>query len=165
KTGRDLTWEERWVPTLAEKLTLLFDSEFPGVGQLRTTPAWCAGDLLELGGDFNKYVTSRNLTKQEGMVFRHLLRLILLCGEFAQISPPDLPADEWRAELEEIASQLTESCRQIDSESTDKMIESARAAADVVVGEAAAAPAAASAVTDEADEFGAGLDTDEMDVA
>ncbi|HUG90787.1 MAG TPA: helicase, partial [Planctomycetaceae bacterium] len=135
KQGRDLTWEERWVPTLAEKLRLLFESEFPGVGDVRVTPVWAAGDLLDLGGDFNQYVTSRGLMKQEGMVFRHFLRLILLCGEFAQLCPPETPADEWRDFLDEMTARLTESCRAVDPESTDKAIEAARAVADVVAGE------------------------------
>ena len=64
--------------TLAEKLRRLFDYDFPGVHDLRTQPVWAAGELLEFGGDFNKYVTSKDLQKQEGIIFRHLLRLILL---------------------------------------------------------------------------------------
>ncbi|MEX2285558.1 MAG: DEAD/DEAH box helicase [Planctomycetaceae bacterium] len=137
KTGFNLTWEERWVPTLAEKLRLLFDSEFPDVKDLRTTPVWSAGELLALGGDFNKYVTAKTLTKQEGMIFRHLLRLILLCGEFLQVSPPDTSADEWRADLTDVIERLTKSCRTVDPDSTDKAIEAAQATPDVVTGETA----------------------------
>ena len=33
-----LNWEERWTPSLAEKLRMLFDSEFPAVHDLVTTP-------------------------------------------------------------------------------------------------------------------------------
>jgi superfamily II DNA/RNA helicase len=158
KEGRDLTWEERWVPTLAEKLRLLFESEFPGAGELRVTPVWAAGDLLDLGGDFNQYVTSRGLTKQEGMVFRHLLRLILLCGEFAQLNPPETMADEWHGFLDELTGRLTESCRAVDPESTDKAIEAARATADVIAGEATATDAPPpEAPESELDEFGSGL--------
>jgi hypothetical protein len=138
KRGENLTWEERWVPTLAEKLRLLFDSEFPGVTDVRTQPVWAAGDLLSLGGDFNKYVTSRELVRQEGMVFRHLLRLILLCREFAQLAPPDEKPEDWRAEMIELSEQLAESCRQVDPDSTDRAIEQAERAADVVAGEAGA---------------------------
>jgi superfamily II DNA/RNA helicase len=143
-----MTWEERWTPRLAEKLRLLFDSDFPSVHDFRTQPIWIAGELLQQGGDFNKYVTSKRLAKQEGIIFRHLLRLILLCGEFAQLSPPDCDADEWRAELEEIAERLTIACQSIDPESTEKTIESAAAIADVVQGEATAS---------EIEEFGTGL--------
>ena len=67
------TRSRKWVLTLADKLRRLFDYDFPGVHDLRTSPVWAAGELLEFGGDFNKYVTSKSLQKQEGMVFRHLL--------------------------------------------------------------------------------------------
>src|SRR4029079_1570946 len=72
-----------------EKLRLLFDATFPSVHSLFTTPAWAAGEVLEFGGNFNKYITSRGLQKQEGVIFRHLLRLILLLKEFQQFTPPD----------------------------------------------------------------------------
>ena len=58
----------------------------PGVRELRTQAVWAAGELLEYGGDFNKYIAGKDLQKQEGMIFRHLLRLILLVGEFQQLS-------------------------------------------------------------------------------
>ncbi|MCA9113176.1 MAG: helicase, partial [Planctomycetaceae bacterium] len=109
---------------LGDKLRRIFDSEFPSVGNLRTSPVWIAGALLEFGGDFHKYVTSRDLAKQEGLVFRHLLRLILLCGEFSQLCPPELEPTDWQNELSQLASRLTESCRVIDPESTDKSLES-----------------------------------------
>ena len=82
-----LNWEERWTPSLAEKLRLLFDSEFPGVHDLVTRPVWIAGEALRFGGDFNKLITSKGIVRQEGVIFRHLLRFILLCGEFAQATP------------------------------------------------------------------------------
>lgn len=156
-----MTWEERWTPTIAEKLRLLFDAEFPGVVDVRTRPVWIAGELLRQGGDFNKYVTSAGLTKQEGIVFRHLLRLVLLCGEFAQIAPPDCDSEEWRAELDGIATTLTEACRQVDPESTEKAIESAQALVDVVKGEAQPGEQAAGELEDEdfAD-FASGLEDD-----
>jgi hypothetical protein len=109
--------------TLAGKLQRLFSSEFPGI-EVKVWPVWVAGDALQFG-DFQKYVTSRDLTKQEGLIFRHLLRMILLCGEFAQLTPPLLPAALWREDLDEIALRLTEICRNVDPESTDKMLEMA----------------------------------------
>ena len=62
-------------------------------------PVWAAGEVLEFGGNFNKYITSRGLQKQEGVIFRHLLRLILLVKEFQQFTPPDCSAEEWLTEL------------------------------------------------------------------
>jgi hypothetical protein len=113
--------EPVFVLNLADKLRRLFDFDFPDVHDLRTTPVWAAGEVLEFG-DFDKYVTSKSLQKQEGMVFRHLLRLILLIAEFSQLSPPDSPADEWRADLDAVAARLTEICRQVDPTSTEKAL-------------------------------------------
>lgn len=109
---------------LGDKLRRIFDSEFPRVGNLRTSPVWVAGALLEFDGDFHKFVTSRDLAKQEGIIFRHLLRLILLCGEFAQLCPPGMDHSAWKDELNQLAQRVTESCRAIDPESTDKSLES-----------------------------------------
>jgi len=117
--------ERKWVLTMAEKLRRLFDYDFPGVHDLRTAPVWAAGELLQFGGDFNKYVTSKSLQKQEGVIFRHLLRLILLLGEFARLCPPETTEEAWRGDLEDLAARLTESCRQVDPTSTDKALEQA----------------------------------------
>jgi superfamily II DNA/RNA helicase len=157
----DLPPEERWVPTLGDKLKMLFDAEYPGVRDVQVRSVWAAGELLKFGGDFNKYVTARNLTKQEGIVFRHVLRLILLCGEFAQLTPPELSDNEWQAEMTDIADRLTAACRSVDPESTDKAIEAAKKAADVVTGEARAKPASESEAGANDDEFGFGLMDDD----
>ncbi|HUT12895.1 MAG TPA: DEAD/DEAH box helicase [Thermoguttaceae bacterium] len=117
-----------WVLTLAEKLRLQFDYDFPGVHDVRTYPVWAAGEVLEFGGDFNKYITSKHMQKQEGVVFRHLLRLILLAGELKQLCPPDTTEDEWRADLQDIAARLTATCRGVDPDSTEKALEEAEAA-------------------------------------
>jgi superfamily II DNA/RNA helicase len=129
-------WEVR-PPTLAEKLRLLFDATHPNVHDVSTQPVWAAGELLRYAGNFNLYVRTRDLVKQEGIVFRHLLRLILLCGEFAQVTPPDADPTEWQADLRDLAERLTVSCRAVDPASTDEVIEHAHAA-DVVEGETAA---------------------------
>ena len=98
---------------------------------------WAAGELLRFSGNFNMFVKARDLVKQEGILFRHLLRLILLCGEFAQLTPQDAEPAEWQAELRDISDRLTASCREVDPASTDEIIEHAHAA-DVVEGETAA---------------------------
>ena len=83
--------EPVYVLTLADKLRMWFDNDFPGVHDVRRRAAvWAAGELLQFGGNFNKFIISKQLQKQEGIIFRHLLRLILLIGEFTQLSPPDL---------------------------------------------------------------------------
>jgi superfamily II DNA/RNA helicase len=149
--------EEERPPSLADKLRLLFDALYPTVDDLNTQSVWAAGELQRFAGNFNLLVRTRDLVKQEGIVFRHLLRLILLCGEFAQVCPPDADAEEWKAELRELSERLTESCRAVDPHSTDQAIEFAHAA-DVVEGETAATEATAAPTTKPASTFGAGLD-------
>ena len=122
---REMFAERVFVLTLAEKLRLLFDASFPGVHSLVTTPVWAAGEVLEFGGQFNKYITARGLQKQEGVIFRHLLRLILLLKEFLPLVPPDCSEEEWRGELTAICDTIVECCRRVDPTSTDKALEQA----------------------------------------
>ena len=158
--------ERKWALPLADKLLMLFRHEYPHVRDVRTTPVWVVGDLLHFGGDFNKYISGRDLAKQEGLIFRHLLRMILLLGEFSQVAPPGIDHGQWRDELRDLSDQLTESCRGVDPESTEKTLESAQAAdvvagetGEIVVAESNAPDAGAQRVTpDEAGEPGASLD-------
>ena len=117
---------------LAEKLRRLFDHEFPSVHGVHTTAVWAVGELLEFGGDFNKYVTSKRLQKQEGIIFRQLLRFILLIGEFTQLCPPDTTEDQWRSDLFEIRDRLVESCQVVDPTSTDKALDQPVEIPDVI---------------------------------
>jgi superfamily II DNA/RNA helicase len=117
--------ERVFVLSIAEKLKILFDHEYAVYG-VRVQPVWVAGELLEFGGDFNNYVTSKRLQKQEGILFRHILRLILLIQEFTQITPPDMEQQDWLDELNDIGDRLTESCRAMDPSSTEKTLEQAR---------------------------------------
>jgi superfamily II DNA/RNA helicase len=157
-------WEEERPPTLADKLRLLFDALYPDVADVNTQSVWAAGELLRYGGNFNKYVQTRDLVKQEGIIFRHLLRLILLLEEFAQVCPPDTTEEAWRADLREVSEQLTASCREVDPTSTDQLIELAHAA-DVVEGETAAEKPATPAVpAAEKPTFGAGIFEDESEI-
>lgn len=126
--------EEEHEPPFADKLRMLFDATNPGVHDVQTQAVWAAGELLRFDGDFNKFVRTHNLVKQEGLIFRHLLRLILLCAEFAAVPPEDVAADQWQADLRDLAERLTASCRAVDPQSTDKAMEQAHTA-DVVEGE------------------------------
>ncbi|HEV3338866.1 MAG TPA: DEAD/DEAH box helicase [Pirellulales bacterium] len=125
-------------PMLAEKLRLLFDALYPEVRDVETQAVWVAGELFFFGGNFNNFVKSRDLIKQEGLIFRHLLRLILLCEEFAAISPPEVEPAAWQAELAELSERLAASCREVDPSSTEEIIKQAHAA-DLVEGESHAA--------------------------
>ncbi|MBX3443421.1 MAG: DEAD/DEAH box helicase [Planctomyces sp.] len=131
--------ERRRILALGDKLRLLFESEHPGLRDVRTMPVWVVGDLLQFGGDFAKYVSGRDLAKQEGLIFRHCLRMVLLCGEFSNATPDGLAEGEWRQEMRSVADQLTASCRAVDPESTDQLLES-QSAADVVAAESADVP-------------------------
>src|SRR5690606_19871351 len=102
---------------LADKLRLLFEYDYPEVHDVKTQACWAAGELLEYGGEFNKYITSKGLQKQEGILFRHLLRLILLCSEFRPLVPPDADPDEWHDSMTDLIERLAETCREVDPES------------------------------------------------
>jgi superfamily II DNA/RNA helicase len=115
--------EPVFVLTLAEKLKRLFDHDFPGVSDVRITPVWVAGEVLEFGGDFNKYITSKGLQKQEGIIFRHLLRLILLLAEFTQVCPPEVEPAQWNDQLRASHDALVACCRQVDPTSVDQVLE------------------------------------------
>ena len=169
----DIPFEERkYAPPLGDKLRMLFDSEYPNVHGVFVQPVWCAGDLLEFSCDFHKYISGRDLAKQEGLIFRHILKLILLLGEFSQVVPPGVDPDTWRGELRDLADRFTACCRAVDPNSTESILAHATDI-DVVVVEppeaiivstvATVAPSTANsnAVAAEAppvvEDFGAGL--------
>jgi len=129
-------WEdEEPEPWFAEKLRMFFEVQRPDLADVEVFSVWSAGDLLQnFGGNFNLYIRAKDLTKQEGIIFRHLLRLILLCEEFAQLTPPDSTAEEWRAFLTDLANRLTDACRRVDPTSTEETIQRAHSA-DALVGQ------------------------------
>lgn len=121
-------YEEREAPvlTLPYKLQRLFQYDFPDVHDVRVTPVWVAGEALQYGTDFNKYITSNKLQKQEGIVFRHFLRLILLLDEMAELCPADLEHDQWRDDLADIANQLEDMCRSVDPHGAEQWLAETR---------------------------------------
>jgi superfamily II DNA/RNA helicase len=121
-------YDDDYVPvlTLPHKLQRLFQHDFPYVDDLRIFPCWVAGEVLIYNGDFNKYITSNKLQKQEGMIFRHLLRMVLLIDEFAMLCPPDIDKRDWQDELGDVADQLEATCRNADSYSTDQWLDESR---------------------------------------
>ena len=102
---------------------MLFENEIDHAGGLFVTPVWAVGDLLAHGCNFDAFVRSRDLVKQEGILFKHVLRMILLCNEFAQLTPNDVGANTWREKLRGIADVLTASCRSVDPQCTDEMLD------------------------------------------
>lgn len=115
-----------WVITIGEKLRRLFNFDFPKVHDVYTTPVHVAGEVLEFGGKFNKYIVAKGLQKQEGILFRHLLRLILLLDEMASIPPPECSEEEWEDRLDSLIDRLTACCREVDPESTDEALDQGR---------------------------------------
>lgn len=114
--------ERVYLIPFAEKLRRLFDYRYPGVA-FHMTPIWCAGELIEdYKGDFNKFVVSKKLEYQEGVVFRHLLRLILLLEEFIPLKPADCSPFDWRRDLEDFAEKLTACCREVDPSSVEETL-------------------------------------------
>ncbi|WP_146515450.1 DEAD/DEAH box helicase [Rubripirellula amarantea] len=121
--GRVMFEEPRvWPLTIGEKILRLFKHEFPRVHDVRVTPVWIVGELAEFGFDFNKYVTARKLQKEEGILFRHCLRMILLLDEMANVPPFETTVETWEDPLDDLADQLTRCCRKIDPQSTDEIL-------------------------------------------
>ncbi len=112
--------------SIGEKLRRLFNWDFPKVHDVFTTPVHVAGELLEFGGNFNKYILAKGLQKQEGMIFRHILRLILLLDEMASIPPAETEPEQWEDPLDDLIDRLTECCRAVDPESADEALEISR---------------------------------------
>jgi superfamily II DNA/RNA helicase len=107
---------------LAQKMRMLFENTIDHAGGLAVTPVWAAGDLLAYGGDFDKYVRARDLVKQEGIIFKHLLRMAMLCEEFAQLTPRGITPEAWRTALTSLSDSLTTACRIVDPQCTDEML-------------------------------------------
>nr|WP_153556100.1 DUF3516 domain-containing protein [Roseimaritima sediminicola] len=130
--GRVMFEERVWPLTLGEKLYRLFQNEFPRVQDVRVRPVWIVGELLQFDGDFNKYITAHKLQKEEGILFRHLLRMILLLDEMANIPPSETTPEQWEDPLDDLADRLTETCRAVDAQSTDEVLSNAAGGDDLI---------------------------------
>lgn len=111
---------------LGDKLRRLFNYDFPGVHDVFTRSVWMIGELLEFQCDFHAYIRARGLQKQEGILFRHVLRFILLLDEMAGIPSEESTVETWEDPLDELADRLTEACRAVDPESTDEVLMSSK---------------------------------------
>ena len=120
-------WALRQIPprplALGEKLRRLFDYDFPGVHDVYTRSVWVVSELLQFDGDFNKYILAHGLQKQEGMLFRHVLRFILLLNEISGIAPENTTPEDWEIPLDAIGERLIAACRKVDPESTDEVLQ------------------------------------------
>lgn len=103
-------------PEFPEMLKVVFDSKLTTPEDIWVQPKWVAAGVQDAGGDFYKFVKAHDLVKNEGVVLRHLLRLVILAGEFyTRTQDPD---------YQDISSTATEACRQVDATYTDRFLAS-----------------------------------------
>ena len=57
------------------------------------------------------------------MLFRHVLRFVLLVNEISCIAPEDSTPEEWEEPFDRLAETLMECCRRVDPESTDEIVQ------------------------------------------
>jgi hypothetical protein len=129
RSGRPMrSWEQPppRILTLGEKLLRLFHYDFPGVHDVHVSPVWVVGELLDFEADFHRYIRAKGLQKQEGVVFRHVLRFLLLLDELASIPPFESTVETWEDPLDQWIDQLTACCRAVDPQSTDEVLDSSR---------------------------------------
>jgi superfamily II DNA/RNA helicase len=116
--------EEELPPTFPEMLKLLFEARLAAPEPVFVQPKWIGGGVIDAAGDFYKFVRSRELVKQEGLVLRHLLRLVILAGEFfALAEDPD---------YQRVAETATAACHRVEPRYTDKFLQQAEAARQLV---------------------------------
>jgi superfamily II DNA/RNA helicase len=106
-------------PEFPEMLKLVFDSLMPAPEPIPVQPKYIAASAILYNGEFFKMVKGHDLVKQEGLVLRHLLRLVILAQEF--YFRCEDPAYQW------IAEQATKTCQRVDAEYTDHFLEDAAA--------------------------------------
>ena len=106
--------EEERPPTFPEMLKIAFEAELAAPEPIPVQPKWVAGFAIQTDCDFFKMVKACNLVKQEGIVLRHLLRLVILAGElFIRTEDPD---------YERIGELATRTCHGVDPRYTDRFL-------------------------------------------
>ena len=106
--------EEERPPTFPEMLKIAFDARLAMPEPIRIQPKWIAGAAFAMDCEFFKYARSADLIKQEGIVLRHLLRLVILAGEFFLLTEdPD---------YQRISELATDCCRRVDERYTARFL-------------------------------------------
>ncbi|MCC7293991.1 MAG: DEAD/DEAH box helicase [Phycisphaerales bacterium] len=116
-------WEEEpppRPPVFAEMLKIAFDAQLPSPEEILIQPKWVAGGVAQAESSFYKFVRSRNLDKQEGLVLRHLLRLVILAGEFFEKTTDP--------QYQQLADVATRAAQQVDPRYTDRFLAEAKQA-------------------------------------
>jgi len=112
-----LAEEEQRPPTFPEMLKIVFEARLAAPEPVYVQPKWIGGALPDVANDFYKLVKFRDLVKQEGLILRHLLRLVILAGEFyLHTEDPD---------YRRISELATVACRRVDLRYTDRFLEQA----------------------------------------
>lgn len=119
KAPWELDDEPERPPTFPEMLKIAFDARLAAPEAVPVQPKWVAGGVFQFDGEFFKFVRSRELIKQEGLILRHLLRLVILAGEFLSLT--DDPDYQRLGEL------ATQACRRVDARYTDRFLAEAEA--------------------------------------
>ncbi len=84
---------------------------------VRVQPKWIAGGAFQFDCEFYKFTRARNLFKQDGIILRHLLRLVILAGEFlARTEDPD---------YQQIVELTTKVCERVDRQYTERFLSDA----------------------------------------
>lgn len=106
--------EEERPPTFPEMLKIVFESRLPAPEPVFVQPKWIGGGVADFEGDFYKFVRACDLAKQEGLILRHLLRLVILAGEFHLLTEdPD---------YQRIGELATQACQRVDPRYTDRFL-------------------------------------------
>ena len=111
---------------MPHQIQRLFQYDNPGIDDVKIKPVWVIGRLREFGWNFNNYITSYKLQKQEGMIFRHLLRAILLFEEIADVGPRECDYHDWSDFWYGLADEMIECCKTIDSAGTEEVLAESR---------------------------------------
>ncbi len=114
---RELPEEREYPPTFPDMLKLAFEATLTAPEPAFVQPKWIAGDAFARDGEFFKCVKGLDLIRQEGLVLRHLLRLVILAGEFqARTEDPD---------YERLAELATKTCTRVDESYTQRFLSEA----------------------------------------
>jgi len=106
--------EEERPPTFPEMLKIAFEARLPCPEPVFVQPKWVAGQAVQMNGEFYKLIKACNLIKQEGLILRHLLRLVILAGElFSQTEDPD---------YQRLGELATRTCLKVDPRYTDRFL-------------------------------------------
>lgn len=105
-------------PTFPEMLNSVFQAKLASPEPVIVQPKWAAGRAFEMQCEFYKFVKAADLVKQEGIVLRHLLRLVILAGEFAGYTGDP--------EYQSIADRAMKTCQRVDPKYTERFLEEAK---------------------------------------